>query len=118
MAAGSVVGLSALLDGPGFWHSFEVSARSPERSRRVELRCEEGVALLAAGWDEHVSVCRNGTPEPEPERIETPGELPLLAELRAFVEHLGGGPPPRSSAAEGAAIVAALEELHRLAGVA
>jgi len=118
MSAGSVVGLSALLDGPGFWHAFEVSARSPERSRRVELHCEEGVVLLAGAWDEHVTVYRNGSPEPEPERIETPGELPLLAELRAFVEHLRGGPPPRSSAAEGAAIVSALGGLRRLAGVA
>ncbi len=117
MAAGSVTGFSALLDGPCYWHSFEVSARSPTRSRRVELHCEEGVVLLADAWDEHVTVYRNGTHEPEPERIETPGELPLLAELRAFVEHLGGGPPPRSSAAEGAAIVAALEEVHRLAAV-
>ena len=118
MSAGSIVGLSALLDGPEFWHSFEVSARSPERSRRVELHCEEGVVLLADAWDEHVTVYRNGTPEPEPERIETPGELPLLAELRVFIEHLRGGPPPRSSAAEGAAIVAALGELRRMAGVA
>jgi len=118
MSAGSVVGLSALLDGPGFWHAFEVSARSPERSRRVELHCDEGVVLLAGAWDEHVTVYRNGTPDPEPERIETPGELPLIAELRAFVEHLRGGPPPRSSAAEGAAIVSALDELRRLAGAA
>ncbi len=44
-------------------------------------------------------------------------ELPLLRELRAFVEHLGGGPPPRSSAAEGAAIVQAISELRLLAGL-
>jgi predicted dehydrogenase len=117
-SAGSVVGLSALLDGPAYWHAFEVSSRSPERSRRVELHCEKGVALLADAWDEHVTIYRNGTPEPEGERIDTPGELPLLAELRAFVEHLRGGPAPRSSAAEGAAIVAALRELRRLAGAA
>jgi predicted dehydrogenase len=118
IAAGSVVGLSALLDGPGYWQSFVVTARSPERSRRVELHCDEGVVVLADAWDEHVTVYRSGASEPEPERMETPGELPLLAQLRAFVAHLGGGPPPRSSAADGAAIVAALDELHRLAGVA
>jgi predicted dehydrogenase len=118
LSANSLVGLSALLDGPDYWHSFEVSARSPDRSRRVELHCEEGVVLLADAWNEHVTVYRNGTPEPEPERIETPGELPLLAELSGFVEHVRGGPPPRSSAAEGAAIVATLHDLRRLAGVA
>jgi predicted dehydrogenase len=118
MSAGSVVGLSAFLDGPGAWHAVEVSARFPKRSRRVELHCEAGVVLLADAWDEHVTVYRNGTAEPEPHRIETPGELPLLAELRVFVDHLRGGPAPRSSAAEGAAIVAALAELRGLAGAA
>ncbi len=112
---GDAVQLSALLRGDGWWHALEVSGRSPERRRRIELLCEDGVAVLAGGWDEHVSVCRAG-PDGEEERIETPGELPLLAELRAFVEHLGGGPPPRSSAKEGAAIVAAIAELRRLAG--
>jgi hypothetical protein len=55
--------------------------------------------------------------EVEEARIETPGELPLLAELRAFVGHIGG-PAPRSSAAEGAAIVSAIAELRALAGPA
>jgi hypothetical protein len=47
--------------------------------------------------------------------------MPLLAELRAFVEHLQGGPPPRSSAAEAVAIVervAATIELATAEGVA
>ena len=56
-------------------------------------------------------------PEGEPELRPTPGEWPLLAELRAFVAYLGGGPPPRSSAAEGALMVARLAELRALAGL-
>jgi predicted dehydrogenase len=108
--------LTALLQGDGWWHTFEVSARSPERTRRIELHCDGGVAALADGWDEHVTVFRDGPDGMLEERIATPGELPLLAELRAFVEHLGGGPPPRSSAAEGAAIVEAIGDLRRLAG--
>ena len=113
---GDAVQLSALLQGDGWWHALEVSGRSPERRRRIELICDDGVAVLAGGWDEHVSVYREGPDGVEEKRIETPGELPLLAELRAFVEHLGGGPPPRSNAMEGAAIVAAIAELRRLAG--
>jgi predicted dehydrogenase len=113
---GHVVGLSAHLDGRGAWHAFRVSACSPVRDRRIELQCEQGIAVLAGAWDQHVSVFRSPAVEPEEERIETPGELPLLAQLRAFVEHVRGGPPPRSSAAEGAAIVAALGELRALAG--
>ncbi len=118
MLGGEILGLTAVLGEDGWWQALEVSARSPQRTRRVELHCEEGVAVLAGGWDEHVSVFRDGAEGPEEERIETPGELPLLAELRAFIDHLAGGPAPKSSAAEGAAIVAALAELRRLAGVA
>lgn len=107
--------MSALLRGNGWWHTFEVSARAPERRRTIELYCEGGVAALADGWDEHVTLHRDGPEGVEDERVETPGELPLLAELRAFVGHLAGGPPPKSSAAEGSAIVAAVSELRRLA---
>jgi predicted dehydrogenase len=115
---GNVVSLSAHLDADDVWHTFEVSSVSPVRERRVELHCAEGVAVLAGAWDEHISVFLAGTDEPEETRIETPGELPLLAQLRMFVEHVRGGPAPKSSAAEGAAIVAALSELRRLAGAA
>jgi predicted dehydrogenase len=107
--------LTGLLRGDGWWHALEVSARSPERKRTIELHCEQGVVVLGDGWADYVTVF-NGPEGAEGRRIEARGELPLLAELRAFVEHLRGGPPPRSSAAEGAEIVAAVAELRRLAG--
>jgi predicted dehydrogenase len=112
---GRLVDLTGLLGGDGWWHALEVSARSAERTRRIELHCEEGVAVLGGGWEEHISVFRDGSERPEEARIETPGELPLLAELRAFVGHLAGGAPPRSSAFEGAAIVTAIARLRALA---
>jgi predicted dehydrogenase len=108
--------LSGVLRGDGWWQTLEVSSRTPQRERRVELHCEEGLAVLAGGLDEHVSVF-HADGDGEEERIDTPGELPLLAELRMFVEHLAGGPPPRSSAAEGARVVEAVAELRRLAGL-
>jgi predicted dehydrogenase len=107
--------MTALLRGDGWWHALDVSARSPERMRRVTLHCDGGVAELAGAWDEHIVIARDGDGDPVTERTETPGELPLLAELRAFVEHLAGGPAPRSSAAEGAAIVRTVAELRELA---
>ena len=115
---GRIVHLSAVLRGDGWWHSLEVSGRSPESTRRIALHCEDGVAVLADGWDQHITVLRDRPDGVEEERIETPGELPLLGELRAFVEHLRGGPAPRSSAAEGAAIVAAIVEVRRRAASA
>ena len=112
---GGAAHLSGVLRGDGWWQTLEVSGRAAERKRVVELYCDDGVAVLGDGWDEHVTVFRDGPEGAVEERIETPGELPLLAELRAFVEHLRGGPPPRSSAAEGAAIVTAIAELRALA---
>ena len=108
--------LEALLRGDGWWHVLEVSARSSERRRLIALHCDDGVAMLSDGWDQHVMIAREGRDGVEEVRIDAPGELPLLAELRVFVEHLGGGPPPRSSAAEGAATVATIAELRALAG--
>lgn len=112
---GAAVHLSATLVGDAWWHLLEVSGRAATRRRAVELHCEAGVAVLSDGWDDHVSVFRDGPDGVLEDRIETPGELPLLAELRAFVEHLRGGAPPRSSAVEGAATVAVIAELRSLA---
>ena len=113
LSCDDVQGLVGLL-GERPWHRLEISVRSPERRREVQLVCEEGVALLADGYSEHVLVHRDGADEPE--RREIAAELPLLRELRAFVEHLQGGPPPRSSAAEGALVVRRIAELRALAG--
>ena len=113
LSGDDVQGLVGLL-GERPWHRLEISVRSPERRREVQLVCEEGVALLADGYSEHVLVHRDGADEPE--RREIAAELPLLRELRAFVEHLQGGPPPRSSAADGALVVRRIAELRGLAG--
>ena len=80
----------------------------------MRLLCEQGVALLADGYSDHVLVQRDDAGEPERREIAT--ELPLLRELRAFVKHLQGGPPPRSSATEGALAVRRIAELRALAG--
>ena len=82
----------------------EVKFRGKLRSDWKECRKSKSVTLY-----------RDGPVGIEAERVETKGELPLLAELRAFVEHLRGGPPPRSSAAEGAAMVSTIAELRALA---
>ncbi len=59
-----------------------------------------GGRQLDGGYAEEVVVGRaGGIDEEGVERRPILGELPLLGELRAFVEYLGCGPPPRSSAA-------------------
>jgi hypothetical protein len=79
------------------------------------------VAILEGGYSQDVSVTRTANfhagQAPETELRPISQELPLLRELRTFVEHLQGGPPPRSSAAEGALVVSAIAELRSLAGI-
>jgi len=114
-----LVVLHALLDLGGVWHAAEVADSSPETNRRVEVHCEGGTAVLAGGWDEHVTLLVSpGNGQPVEERLSAKGELPLLAELRAFVDHLRGGPAPRSSAAEGLSIVETIAALRSKAGFA
>ncbi len=116
---GEVTGLVGFL-GDEPWMVLEVSSRFPEYRREIRLHCRDGVAILNDGYSEHLSVVRaqgSGSHPPEPELRHISNELPLLRELRAFVEHLKGGPPPRSSAAEGALIVRTIADLRALAGL-
>jgi len=111
-ADGSLRGILALLGGDP-WFAVEISATAAERRREIKLVCEGGVAWLADAYADHVAVAPAGANEPEQRAVST--ELPLLRQLRAFVEHLDGGSPPRSSAAEGVEIVRRIAELRALA---
>lgn len=117
--------LGILGGGPGRsgepWLIVEVSSRHPQDRREIRLHCRDGVAILEGGYSQDVSVTRTANfhsgQAPETELRPISQELPLLRELRTFVEHLQGGPPPRSSAAEGALVVSAIAELRSLAGI-
>jgi hypothetical protein len=115
-----VTGLVGLL-GDDPWGAIEVSIAHSERRREIRLICAEGVAVLPDPYADHVLVTRGELmgPDvsPQSERRGISTELPLLRELRAFVEHLGGGDPPKSSAQEAVAEVAAIGRLRELAGV-
>ena len=100
-----LVTLHALLESDRWWHVTEISERAPAVERRIELHCDEGLAVLAGGWDEHVLVHML---DGRSERIEAPGELPLLAELRAFVDYVAGGVAAEVECHRGAEIVRAI----------
>jgi predicted dehydrogenase len=102
---GELAGLTAIL-GESPWVVIEVSALAPGHRRELRLVCEQGVAQLDGGYAEDVVIARAGKIEEDAvERRSAAGELPLLAELRAFVEYLQGGPPPKSSTADAVVIV-------------
>lgn len=103
-----IIGVNAVL-GDAPWVAIEVSDGAPGHRREARVVCSRGVAILDGGWAEQVSIRRfDGADD---EIVETPGELPLLAELRAFLGHVEGGPPPKSSVAEGALVVRRVEEI-------
>jgi predicted dehydrogenase len=111
--SGAVVGLQATLDARGgAWMQMSLSAAAPAGHRSMRLLLQDGTAWFTHGWADHVTVAPSGR---SPERRDAPGELPLLAELRAFAGHLRGGPPPVSDAATGAAVVELIAELRALA---
>ncbi|HYG96157.1 MAG TPA: Gfo/Idh/MocA family oxidoreductase [Solirubrobacterales bacterium] len=115
LVAGELAGMTAIL-GEAPWLVLEVSTLAPAHRRELRLVCEGGVAQLDGGYAESVVVGRAGAIDADSvEHRPVGGEMPLLAELRAFVEHLQGGPPPLSSAADAVAIVEAVEEMVALA---
>lgn len=103
------------------WAAYQVSSRSPDRIRSTVVYGETATALLSDSFAAHVAVYPTVdlmvVQPPEPRLLPISNEMPLLAELRAFVGHVRGGPPPRSSAEEGAMIVQAITSFRRLAGL-
>jgi predicted dehydrogenase len=113
VVGGRLIGARATL-GDDPWVAIEVSDGASAHEREVRVVGSEALAILAGGWSEEVIVRRFDGQDDE--LIAAKGELPLLAELRAFVEHVKGGPPPKSSAAEGALIVRRIEETLEMVG--
>jgi predicted dehydrogenase len=107
-------GVTAML-GTDPWLVIETTGASHVRRREVHLVCEHGIAWLSDPYAEAIGIAPSAALGDEPHWRPISTELPLLRELRAFVEHLGGGPPPRSSAAEGALVVERIAEIHTLA---
>lgn len=116
--SGSLDGAIAFL-GDSPQAMVQVSALWPGYSRMVRVLFEDGIASMMDPMDDHIVIHRfeNGRLSPERhEQRKVDTEMPLLKELRAFVGYLNGGPRPHSSAADGAAIVRAIADIHRMAG--
>lgn len=117
LVGGELAGITALL-GESPWLALEVSAIAPAHRRELRLVCEEGVAQLDGAEAGAIVIGRAGRIDADSvERRPIGDEMPLLAELRAFVEHLQGGPPPLSSAADALVIVEAVAGMIELTGI-
>lgn len=105
---GEIAGIHATLGGPP-WLTIECSDSAPDHRREIRVVGSEGSAVLDGGWSDQISVRKH---DGHPDEVRpVAGELPLLAELRAFVEHVAGGPPPKSSAADGLVVVERIQQM-------
>jgi predicted dehydrogenase len=116
-------GLQALSsDETGLWHVAEISVRAPRYQREITLLCRDGAAILQDGYADHLLIVENPpadgvATQPRTAKRAIATDLPLRAELAAFVEHVTGGPPPKSTAAEAADAVETIAAIRTLAGI-
>ena len=116
-AAGGVLAILERPDGPRV--IIECSAHHPINRRSTILACEYGTVTLNASLDDHLTL-RRGKPsdlQAEEHIVPIKNEMPLEAELAAFLRHLDGGPPPMSSVDVGALIVERVCEIRAWAGL-
>ncbi len=102
------------------WVQIDVSARSTKRERRMELRFEQHILVLTDGYANQIEVYtwdpKEQSINPNVEFISFKEEMPLLAELEAFVNYLNNkGEKPKSSLKDGVLVVERIEELMKLA---
>jgi predicted dehydrogenase len=97
------------------WFVMDVSAIRTRFEREIRLCCDDGLAIMDDSHGDRISIIRQphveGPADPETQRLD--GELPLLAELRAFVGYLAGGPPPLGTLEEAIESVDIIASLHR-----
>jgi hypothetical protein len=73
------------------------------------LRCRD--ALCQLDDSDYAAIRIHKIGETEPSVIRVSDELPLLAELRAFLDHVKGGPAPATGLAEEIKII---EQIARI----
>ncbi|MDS4031579.1 MAG: Gfo/Idh/MocA family oxidoreductase [Candidatus Contendobacter sp.] len=118
VAQGQMCSLSGVLgDDPRVW--VEVSSSIPVRERSVCVVFDQGTAMMADPFADHVLIqpgCGLDQQALVVEKRPISTEMPLFRELRAFLAHLRGGPPPFSSATDGAIIVETIVAMREMAG--
>jgi predicted dehydrogenase len=106
--------------GGGPCITLDIGIASPEHRRRCLVIGSRATLELRDGYDERIFV-RDGAPGATgaPERtIDAGTQMPLLAELQAFLAFLAGGPAPMSTAREGLLIVERLAAIEAAVSLA
>lgn len=92
--------------------AMEVSAAHPLNLRRILLRCRDAICQLDSA--DYTAITIKPVQGRAPDTIPVGDEMPLLAELRAFLAHLDGGPAPVTSLREEIKIVTQIADVAAL----
>lgn len=102
--------------GDSPWYVCIISTSSPARERMIKLFLSKAVLLLPDSLIPELLVIdpeEANSPAPKPKEVITfQEEMPLLTELKCFINHIEGGPAPKSSAKEALAIVETIIQLR------
>ena len=111
--------IAILADPGGPQVTIEVATSQPLYRRSTLVVGDRKVVQLGDSYDNKIVIMegRPDGPNSGPQDRSVGTELPLLTELRVFLDYLRGGAPPRSSAAEGLLIVERIAALRGLAGL-
>lgn len=94
------------------WALLECSTTASQKARSLTAFFERAVLSMTDPLAPSIFCQEHGKP---PCQLDAMGEMPLLAELRAFVGYLEGGLRPLSPASDGITIVRKIEEILDLA---
>jgi predicted dehydrogenase len=92
--------------------TIELSSGHPKPYRNMLMRCRDAILTLDSANYEVIEVRRidDGTTS----MIKLDNTMPLLAELRRFIEHIEGGPPPVTSLAEEIKIIETIASIESM----
>lgn len=100
--------------------TIDMSTTAPQHRRSFLVVGSAGSIELRDADDREIHVRRGspGSADAALDTIPVSNDMPLLLEIRAFLDHLKGAPPPMSSAREGQVIVERTAEIEAAANAA
>lgn len=101
------------------WFVMEVSSLQPVTRREIRVVGEHGIALLDDPLSDHIKFFTSSdlSAPAEFEMLPVDTTMPLLLELKGFVEYLDGGPEPKTNLAEAVESVELIATIRQHAGL-
>lgn len=116
---GDILSGGVVLLGDQPWGEIRFSERREQHYREVRVHGAAALAILSDSYSPAIQLFRiSSTPSEKPPAAEVlplSDDMPLLAELTAFLAYLNGGPVPKSNFADSLTIINTLEKIHELA---